>query len=66
MTVFVPCNVISGIMMTVFVRLFHPYFVFLLITILLGNKILNVPNNIKMTKMPRCSIDKQKYHSKAG
>jgi len=50
----------SGTMMMVFVRLLHMYFVFLLITILLGNKILNVPNNIKMTKMPRCSIDQQK------
>ena len=45
----------GGTMMTVFVRLLHPYFVFLLMTPHLG-KTFHTPNNTGATKVPGCSV----------
>lgn len=48
-TYVVYCNGMSATMMTVFVRWFHPGFVFLLITVPLGNKIPYMGNKIPYT-----------------
>lgn len=49
------CNVMSGMMITVFVRLLHMDFVFLLKTPHLGTTFYT-PNDIRTTKIPKCSI----------
>jgi hypothetical protein len=46
----------SSTTITVFVRLLHPYFIFLWISPHLSNTIIYTPNNIKMTNMFWCNV----------
>jgi hypothetical protein len=46
---------ITNTVQRIILRLLHPYFVFMLITLHLGNKMIYTPNNIETIKIPRCS-----------